>query len=290
MKKNDAKHNWLYKAVFLSVLVHIFLLFGAGWIVSSQWFIRSNVAAEQEQTSKPLVFEFTEPEIVETPESAKIDEQVDKTNYLSDKNARAQNENSPRDLAVSNPYSDGSVDRPQLPEMPAQPTEQSPPPKPPEKIGKKAEVQPTRDPGSFTREFLTQSQQQTRAARGEIYRERSRNVSSRSPDMGAFSINTYAWDFAPYMIRLKRRIEKNIFPPPAFTYMGIISGRSVIKFRISPDGKLTNLEILSYNGHKSLLNTSVKAVEVSAPFEPLPDDFPEKYLEVTGRFDYITNR
>ena len=35
-----------------------------------------------------------------------------------------------------------------------------------------------------------------------------------------------------------------------------------------------------------LLETSRNAIRVSAPFKPLPGEFPEQYLEVTARFYY----
>ena len=47
------------------------------------------------------------------------------------------------------------------------------------------------------------------------------------------------------------------------------------------------LEVLEYIGHKTLMETSVRAIEVSAPFKPLPVDFPEDYLEITAQFYYF---
>ena len=43
-------------------------------------------------------------------------------------------------------------------------------------------------------------------------------------------------------------------------------------------------------GEKALIETSKRAVQVSAPFPPLPEDFPEKYLVVTASFHYRTVR
>ncbi|RMD97127.1 MAG: hypothetical protein D6814_10115 [Calditrichaeota bacterium] len=285
-----SKNNWLYRAIILSFLLHLLLLLTAGWAIKFSWFSVSENIDRDRTPQKPLVFEFENPEVVETPESARTEKPADKPRYLSDKNARAQNETAESKLPLGAAYSDGVVDHPQIAETPSVPHETSTLPRPAEKSGKRVLTFRQSDPSSFSREFLTQPQTQYASSNGELYRDKSRNLQSRSSDMGDFSLNTYAWDFAPYMIRLKRKIEKNIFPPPAFTYMGIIHGQAILRFRISPEGKLAKLEIVSYNGHKSLLNTSLKAVEVSAPFEPLPDNFPEKYLEVTGRFDYITNR
>ena len=61
------------------------------------------------------------------------------------------------------------------------------------------------------------------------------------------------------------------------------------RFRITRDGQLIGQKILGYEGEKALIETSKRAVEVSAPFWPLPDDFPQDYLEVTARFYYIVH-
>lgn len=293
--KIPGKDHWFGRAVFVSLLVHLLLFLLVAWTLGIPW-LAGSVPDAEEAASEPIVFELEQaPQVVETPESARQEKPPEKSKYASDKNARAQNESSPSDLALGDAYSDGLVDFPQAPELPQQmqnPAKQS---------GPNANDTPREEnavergvsPSSFSRDFLTQSPQEAeRNARGqrELLRPRSHQTSQRAPNMGPFSINTYEWDFAPYMLKLKRTIERNIFPPPAFTYMGIISGQSLVKFRISRSGKLISMEVLDYQGHKSLMTTSVKAVEVSAPFAPLPSDFPEEYLEVTGKFEYLTIR
>jgi hypothetical protein len=70
----------------------------------------------------------------------------------------------------------------------------------------------------------------------------------------------------------------------------MISGETLLRFKIYPNGQLRDLEILGYEGHESLMRTSSNAVEASAPFPKLPSDFPEPYLEVTGKFMYLIHR
>jgi hypothetical protein len=144
----------------------------------------------------------------------------------------------------------------------------------------------------FRREFLTgeASTNQTSWPFVSRYDPGLDNTASRAPELGSFSLNTYAWEYAPYLLWLKNRIQRNIHPPPAFTHMGIISGQTILRFRLSREGTLENLELLDYRGHKSLMETSVRAVQVSVPFRPLPRDFPEAFLEITARFDYVINR
>ncbi|MFQ5772553.1 MAG: energy transducer TonB, partial [bacterium] len=92
------------------------------------------------------------------------------------------------------------------------------------------------------------------------------------------------------MLALKKKVEHNIFPPPAFIRMGIISGETLLRFKIYPNGEMKDLEVLEYKGHETLMQTSVRAIEISAPFAPLPSNFPEAYLEVTAKFHYFIQK
>ena len=116
------------------------------------------------------------------------------------------------------------------------------------------------------------------------------NMESRALDQGGLQLSTYDWNFAPYLKYLKQRIQSNIFPPAAFTRLGIIDGESKVRFRIYPDGRLEEFAVLDSRGSELLLKTSVQAVELSAPFKPLPSDFPEPFLEITGIFSYVLMR
>ncbi|HET9581493.1 MAG TPA: hypothetical protein VFP76_01610 [Gemmatimonadota bacterium] len=98
-----------------------------------------------------------------------------------------------------------------------------------------------------------------------------------------YSLNTTAWEYGPYMERLKRRIEEHIFPPPAF-YYGMAAWVTRVRFRIAPDGRLEGLEMLDHEGVRNLQYVAISAVEGAADFEPLPPGFPEPYLEITGGF------
>lgn len=287
----NTQSKWLPRAIAASVLFHLLLfLLGALFIhVDFGPLVIDDALTQAEaKTPPPLVFE-----LIETPESARTEQPQDQPRFLSDKTARAQNQASPESLPVDDPYSEGIIPSPQMPEQPqAQPNpEQESAPETSQKAETVAKVPPKKN--TFSREFLSPSSEQKpqeQPGMGELNRERSENLNSRAPDLGSFSLNTYSWEYAPYMLRLKRKIEKNIFPPPAFTHMGMISGTSYLKFRITPAGKLELLEVVDYNGHKSLMETSRRAIQLSIPFEPLPESFPEEFLEITARFEYFVKR
>ena len=112
------------------------------------------------------------------------------------------------------------------------------------------------------------------------------NRKTRALERGGLQLSTYAWDYAPYMQYLKRHIDRHISPPRAFQ-LGIIDGTIRVKFRIWRDGRLEGPELIDYEGHNLLRDTSLKAVELSAPFKALPPDFPDEYLEIVGTFEYL---
>lgn len=114
-----------------------------------------------------------------------------------------------------------------------------------------------------------------------------KNEGSARASIGGISINTTAWDFAPYLLDLKYRIKQHWVPPLAFTALGAIHGYTWVRFRISPDGNVEALAVVEEEGHESLHRASVNAIKGAVPFRPLPEDFPEPYLEVTFGFYYL---
>lgn len=109
---------------------------------------------------------------------------------------------------------------------------------------------------------------------------------------GGVAFDNYDWDFEPYLLHVNRKIESNIRLPWKFSEVGSIDGKSLLRFKIESGGELTELELVSYQGHTTLAETSLLAVEFAAPFEPLPDDLLEKtdYLHVTAKFCYLRGK
>lgn len=106
---------------------------------------------------------------------------------------------------------------------------------------------------------------------------------TRAEAGSAFSLNTTAWEWAPYMQRLKAQIEEHISPPMAF-YYGTAAWISRVRFRIGPDGRLLEFRLLDHRGVENLQYVALDAITGAADYEPLPPGFPEPYLEITGNF------
>jgi hypothetical protein len=292
--------------ILLSILLHI--LFLAFWEIFitldiSQAFSTSPPAPAK---SAPLVFDLTQPaqhdlphEVIATPVNAKTTNQPKKADFLSDKNALARNqESAPAGTPLGNaPYSRGDFASHDLPPRPSSPEKEAAAAR-----LKEQPAQPDKSPAETSREMLTEkttelslSQNTKEAGKGKTPFQlplpgvQHDHRDSQVPDSGGLSFNTYDWDFAPYMLELKERISRNIFPPLAFSQLGMIDGDTLLRFKIYPNGEMRDLELLAYQGHRSLMETSTLAIKVSAPFRKLPSDFPEPYLEVTAKFSFIIN-
>ncbi|TDI85287.1 MAG: hypothetical protein E2O79_01920 [Caldithrix sp.] len=290
--------------ISVSVVLHvlIFLL----WASALKWNLFAT-AEEKLPDNEPLVFELQQQnrsrQVVEVPDDAKIKDPPEDPRFASDKNALARNSETDANLDMGDPFARGDFYFPELP------TEQGPLGEPgvqAESDDLSKEITNSQDEvkedktdnivdmrtSDFNRESLTRPQQTMQAGVSQnIPRIRYDNRKSRAPDMGGMSFNTYNWDFAPYMLVLKKKVQGNIFPPPAFTHMGLIRGETLLRFKIYPNGELRDLVLLEYTGHETLMKTSISSINISAPFQPLPADFPEPFLEVTAKFFfYIRGR
>jgi hypothetical protein len=102
---------------------------------------------------------------------------------------------------------------------------------------------------------------------------------------GDFSLNTYEWDYGPWMRRFQNELYRHWMAPYAYR-LGVISGMTVIKLVIRKDGRVESMEVLETEGHESLHDASEAALKAFAPYWPLPDHFPEENLVITLGLHY----
>src|SRR5574344_614577 len=88
-------------------------------------------------------------------------------------------------------------------------------------------------------------------------------------------------DFGPYMRDLQRRIKMNWDPPK-----GNESKRVVLLFKIARDGRLLSVRTFRSSGLPSADRAAINAVELTAPFRPLPAHFKGNYIDIQFTFDY----
>jgi hypothetical protein len=111
--------------------------------------------------------------------------------------------------------------------------------------------------------------------------------SGNAATLGDLSLNTIAWDYAPWLQRFCMQLRERWFPPPAYL-IGILKegGWALIEVEITKSGKMVRLDLLDQQGHPSLTRSAQGALRSMAPIEPLPGDFPEPTLILRIRMIY----
>lgn len=265
----EPKERTILWGIILSIALHGLLFVPGVLDYVKGW----NFDIPEEVPVVPIEFTLVSPPKNPTPSD-------NLSRFLSTVSSRAS-DNVQSDEASDLPHSEGEVPFPDTP-SPEQGSEgagQSEVPPLPEE---------TVDLGEEFKKARFTEQQSPR--RDESYPEQNpdfRNDASALASIGGISINTTAWDFAPYLLDLKHRVKQHWIPPLAFTALGAIHGYTVVLFRIYPDGKMEALQVVEEEGHESLHRSSVNAIKGAAPFRPLPDDFPEDFLEVRFGFYYL---
>lgn len=105
--------------------------------------------------------------------------------------------------------------------------------------------------------------------------------------LGDVSLNTIAWDYAPWLQRFIQQLRERWYAPPAYT-LGILKegGWALVEVEISKSGKLLRFDLLEEQGHPSLIRSAQNAVRSMSPIEKLPADFPEPTLVLRIRMIY----
>lgn len=88
-------------------------------------------------------------------------------------------------------------------------------------------------------------------------------------------------DFGPYMRELQKSIKSNWTPPK-----GNESKRVVLIFKIAKNGKLLANKVFKSSGIVAADEAAIKAVNLTAPFKPLPKEFKGKSVDIQFTFDY----
>jgi len=120
---------------------------------------------------------------------------------------------------------------------------------------------------------------------GDLYQPQMESPEGNTSLDGEISLNTTAWDYAPWLKKFRRQFLSNWSAPYGYR-LGWIHGWTMVEVHVAPDGTMIQLEKLAEEGHKALHTASMYAFEASAPYTPLPDDFPEDRLILQIRLQY----
>ena len=132
---------------------------------------------------------------------------------------------------------------------------------------------------------------ESRAAGGnsDIHQEAFSNLKGNAILLGDLSMNTTAWINGFWMQRFKRDVYKNWVAPYAYE-IGVIHGWTIVEMEVHRSGKLLRLVAIGEEGHYTLKEASLEAIRASAPFPPLPKDFPEETFTVQIKMIYADYR
>jgi len=97
--------------------------------------------------------------------------------------------------------------------------------------------------------------------------------------VGDFSLNTWEWNYAPWLQAFGNTLMRNWVVPEG-RRLGLIWGKTVMRVVVERDGRVSLAEILETDGHESLHNASRAALLSSSPLAPLPTHFPLPHLEI----------
>ncbi len=90
---------------------------------------------------------------------------------------------------------------------------------------------------------------------------------------GPVSIASDNFKFPYYEISLRNKIERNWSPPP------LIKGSSWVRVVIGRNGRILTTEIIESSGNSFFDQAALRAIYLSDPFPPLPDNYMRSNLE-----------
>jgi outer membrane biosynthesis protein TonB len=127
----------------------------------------------------------------------------------------------------------------------------------------------------------------TGSGSSDIDQPETANPNGNAPLSGDVSLNTIAWDYAPWLQRFGQQLMHRWIAPPAYA-IGLLKegGWAVIEVEISKSGEMLRLQVLEEHGHPSLSQAAQSALRSMAPIERLPANFPEPTLILRLRMIY----
>lgn len=265
-----------------SFILHAFLLF---IIYVFNWLIYElSLPPNEIEKNITVVFPENKPEQMRIVENQNESlEKPDKTNLLSDKNSRAKNPNL-TSLKSNIPLSEGNVTNEELSSLQSTSDFNKSTSKPFSRealTGKKVkDYTDTEDPKKDKEN--EQYENKTSPGNNQFLQQDKFSVE----EVGALSLSTYAWEWAPYINKLKRKHSSVWYAPAAYSRLGIIHGQTKIIFEIARDGSLVHAEVIDHIGHESLEISSFESIKAIFPFFPLPDGFPDPTLKITATLIY----
>ncbi len=272
-----------FLAVLLSLLLHLLLL----WFVNTKHWLDFNWQWDE---SQPQELQITFPENKPEPKTDKPREVVqnenfndavpDQSNLLSDRNSRARNPEKSEETGQQ-PRSEGNTPLNNLSEAPA-PDINSRTTKRFSKEALRGHTHTEASERSKPREGAEQPESQPTTGSNQRLQQQETSVE----EVGGLTLSTYQWNWAPYVNAMRNKLMHVWYTPPAYNRLGLIHGYTILNFAVTRNGEMRAMEVVRHEGHQSLKESSMAAIRGLFPLPPLPDDFPEKELQIQAKLIY----
>lgn len=284
----DRRQRILFVAILISLLFHIALL----WLIENrQWLIiKTQPVLKSRPEELTFIFPENKPEIKQ-PDQSKAYEVVqnmnenekipDQSNLLSDRNSRARNPERINLVERNTPLSSGNIPLSNLSNASRSNAARSFIQK---KFSSKALTGETSDSPQALAQEERIEQMSSSASDGSNQVLKQKHFSVE--ELGALSLSTYRWEWAPYINAMKNKLYRVWFAPAAYYELGLIHGYTVIQYTIDRKGNIVEAKTLQHEGHESLKISSEEAVKALFPFMPLPENFPDETLTITAKLIY----
>lgn len=273
-------------AIVASIAIHVLLFF----LLKADFF-KIDLKQELAKPDEPVTILFPENKPMKIVENINENNlEPDYSDLLADRNSRARNPEL-LDEFGNQPFSTGSLPFENLsnPEIPLAASAQSV-----KKFSRDALGKDAMDAAELSNAEQSSNEEARSgsAAANDSYTPDQNWAQKKfsADEMGDISLSTYAWEWAPYIYALKRKLYQVWSPPVAYYYLGLIHGYTVIQFSISREGRLLGYKVLEQYGHESLQQTSENAIVALFPFKALPANFPEDQLTITAKLIYPNPR
>ncbi len=104
-----------------------------------------------------------------------------------------------------------------------------------------------------------------------------------------YELNTYQWDFAPYMLKWKNRMTDHWYKITSRINFNPFAplGSMRIYVKVDRSGRLLDSKIIDYNCDRSFVSPAYASVLNSFPLDPLPGSFQDPFLETTWTITII---
>lgn len=268
-----------YLSVPISVLIHVLLI-----VLTSGHFISQKT--DTGKNTKTTVIEFEEP----IPQTKIIADKGEKSDFQGI-NRGIQNQEaldqSQKLLPSGENYNEQGIVEKRLhskqPDVktvssPAQQPNQSP-----------KNVEPVKSNSDETSE-LRKSTKKVFSTTSSIFRPKNetgvKNLETSSGKYGSFTLSSYEWEYAPYMLDWIEKIKNNWVEPISYLAGKGKGGQVLVKTTLFKSGVKKKIELLFTNVNDEMTKEALKAVEKSFNLPELPASFKENELVVTFSMIY----